>query len=539
MPSQVLLSILSLGASALTLVGLVLVVVALSGTRVGIDIRCRRCRHEFPRGGTIPPTCSDCGADLKPEHALVLGRYRPRVRMLAIGATLVVLLPVCILVLTGLMRSGAIATANAATPDALIDAAMADDVAAKSELSKRLRGYAGADYLGAWKVATERFTNDAMARATIIEAVCDAKMWTDSFPGSQGVAIDDITLRAFGDALARALEADASVAEVIPANVMDTRFASAMADPVLASPKAVRAFLRGPKLALRRLERPMPAQGGPARVIEPKLVVGGFTNFGRTLAFGQVSTSYVRKDGSTVDIALPPASQMPVLEPDWGTRIAIGPAIDDPEWSGEIRVKATVGTIASMNVARAATGAFPLVVDPFEYEWSIQVERVTPEEIRATAVCEPIVTGSITQSLRGASLQVHGGADGQTAVIELEHAVKINGVFARLEIEVVQDGRSWKEPRPPTQLHGQRPAFPVVGLDPLAPFQLIARGIRPAISEGVIADHAYAAGTWTVTFDRAARPPSSVQFTPLDGAPTTAPAEATSDGRDMGRVIRD
>jgi hypothetical protein len=47
MPSQVLLSILSLGASALTLVGLVLVVVALSGTRVGIDIRCRRCRHEF------------------------------------------------------------------------------------------------------------------------------------------------------------------------------------------------------------------------------------------------------------------------------------------------------------------------------------------------------------------------------------------------------------------------------------------------------------------------------------------------------------
>jgi hypothetical protein len=154
-------------------------------------------------------------------------------------------------------------------------------------------------------------------------------------------------------------------------------------------------------------------------------------------------------------------------------------------------------------------------------------------------VCEPIITGSITQSLRSAILQVHGGADGPTAVIELEHAFQINGVFARLEIEVVQDGRSWKEPRPPTQLHGQRPAFPVVGLDPLAPFQLIARGIRPAISESVIADHAYAAGTWTVTFDRAARPPSSVQFTPLDGAPTTAPAEATSDGRDMGRVIRD
>lgn len=550
---QLWLIILNLTTSALVIAGLLLVVIALAGTRVGIGIRCRRCRHEFPRGGVIPPICSDCGADLSPERALVLGRYRPRTRMLAIGVVLLLAAPIGVAVFVSFVGSGGLASAPAraaAAPDELIDAAAAGDRMAESELGNRLRGYdsqlrnLSADYRSAWSAATERMRSDAAVRALIIKAVTEAARWTDDFP-AQGVVIDDATLRAFGEALAHALETDPAFAEAIPDQRRLKPFAPAMAEPVLASPKAVRAFLRGPALALRRLERPSSsaqptaAQNSPVRVIEPRLVLSGFSNFGRTLAFGRLATSYVRKDGSTVEMALPPASRMPVLAEDWGTSIAIGAAIDDPEWSGEIRVSATVGTVANMNVARAAVGAFPLVADPFEYEWRIQVERVTPEAIRAVAVCNPVVSATVDGSLRAATLQVHGGGDEPTAVVELEHPVSNNGIFIRLEIEVVQDGRSWKEPRPPTHLYGQRTPFPVVGFDPLAPFQLIARGIRPAISESVLADHAYAAGTWTASFDKAARPPSSVKFKPLDDAPESAPPETARNGRDMGRVIRD
>lgn len=550
---QLWLIILNLTTSALVIAGLLLVVIALAGTRVGIGIRCRRCRHEFPRGGVIPPICSDCGADLSPERALVLGRYRPRTRMLAIGVVLLLAAPIGVAVFVSFVGSGGLASAPAraaAAPDELIDAAAAGDRMAESELGNRLRGYdsqlrnLSADYRSAWSAATERMRSDAAVRALIIKAVTEAARWTDDFP-AQGVVIDDATLRAFGEALAHALETDPAFAEAIPDQRRLKPFAPAMAEPVLASPKAVRAFLRGPALALRRLERPSSsaqptaAQNSPVRVIEPRLVLSGFSNFGRTLAFGRLATSYVRKDGSTVEMALPPASRMPVLAEDWGTSIAIGAAIDDPEWSGEIRVSATVGTVANMNVARAAVGAFPLVADPFEYEWRIQVERVTPEAIRAVAVCNPVVSATVDGSLRAATLQVHGGGDEPTAVVELEHPVSNNGIFIRLEIEVVQDGSSWKEPRPPTHLYGQRTPFPVVGFDPLAPFQLIARGIRPAISESVLADHAYAAGTWTASFDKAARPPSSVKFKPLDDAPESAPPETARNGRDMGRVIRD
>ena len=41
---QLWLIILNLTTSALVIAGLLLVVIALAGTRVGIGIRCRRCR---------------------------------------------------------------------------------------------------------------------------------------------------------------------------------------------------------------------------------------------------------------------------------------------------------------------------------------------------------------------------------------------------------------------------------------------------------------------------------------------------------------
>ena len=68
-----LMEILMVASSASLLAGVVLLVVALVGRRVGIDIRCRRCRHEYPRGAVIPPVCSDCGADISRTDALILG----------------------------------------------------------------------------------------------------------------------------------------------------------------------------------------------------------------------------------------------------------------------------------------------------------------------------------------------------------------------------------------------------------------------------------------------------------------------------------
>ena len=66
-----LMEILMVASSASLLAGVVLLVVALVGRRVGIDIRCRRCRHEYPRGAVIPPVCSDCGADISRTDALI------------------------------------------------------------------------------------------------------------------------------------------------------------------------------------------------------------------------------------------------------------------------------------------------------------------------------------------------------------------------------------------------------------------------------------------------------------------------------------
>ncbi len=54
-----MMELLIVASSASLLAGVVLLVVAIVGRRVGIDIRCRRCRHEYPRGAVIPPVCSD------------------------------------------------------------------------------------------------------------------------------------------------------------------------------------------------------------------------------------------------------------------------------------------------------------------------------------------------------------------------------------------------------------------------------------------------------------------------------------------------
>lgn len=326
---------------------------------------------------------------------------------------------------------------------------------------------------------------------------------------------------------------------------MDRRLPAALAEPVLASPAAVRAFLRGPTIAIRTLYGARNPEQGPAaaraseRTIAPMLVAGSFPCFGRALAFGEAAVSYVRRDGSAVGIEVPSGGAMLVLDPDIGTRIPIGAALDDPEWSGELRLAATVGTVANTRVARNSGNRRPTVADPFAYQWTIRVERVTPSALRAIAVCDADVTSAVTRSLQGAGVQVGGEGDAREVTLEIEPAININGVHVALEYELLQDGRSWKESSVAQRAGVQRAPIAAVGFDPQAPFLLVVRGVPPVVTPDLSGDHAFAAGTWTVQFDRAARAPGSVVFAPLAGAPTEIPPEVASRGRDTGRVLRD
>ena len=540
-----LMEILMVASSASLLAGVVLLVVALVGRRVGIDIRCRRCRHEYPRGAVIPPVCSDCGADISRTDALILGQYRMRSRMLVVAIALLLPVPAGLVMLASGRRARIGPPPVAAAPDALIDAAMTGNTTSMMNLAQLLGGPVGPDTRAAWAAATKRFTEDAAARAAIVEGVMQIERWSMVAAGPSGYLVGDEALRAFGEALARALETDPALAEAMPEQRMDRRLPAALAEPVLASPAAVRAFLRGPTIAIRTLYGARNPEQGPAaaraseRTIAPMLVAGSFPCFGRALAFGEAAVSYVRRDGSAVGIEVPSGGAMLVLDPDIGTRIPIGAALDDPEWSGELRLAATVGTVANTRVARNSGNRRPTVADPFAYQWTIRVERVTPSALRAIAVCDADVTSAVTRSLQGAGVQVGGEGDAREVTLEIEPAININGVHVALEYELLQDGRSWKESSVAQRAGVQRAPIAAVGFDPQAPFLLVVRGVPPVVTPDLSGDHAFAAGTWTVQFDRAARAPGSVVFAPLAGAPTEIPPEVASRGRDTGRVLRD
>lgn len=482
---------------------------ALAGARRGIELRCRKCGHEVARTGEPPAKCGECGAELASPNALVVGRWRVRGRLLALAIGL--LAAAIALPFANRLIAQTVATLGVGGDiGSVIDKAAAGDLQASMELSRMLGAPASKATDDAWRDATARFARDPAARAAILNAVVeiDGQMGMGMGAAPTGFNASDAALRTFGVALASALEADRALAANLPRS---TAFSDALpfdlAEPVLASEGAKRAFLRGPKLRLSP-EGSRGAGGGMQRV---RLVRDGFAIFGRELAFGEATTLYRRKDGSEHALRAPFGA--PELDATFGTMIDLGAARRDPEWNGEVVVRATVGTTASVRRGAGRRGA--QVDDPFQFIWTIVVDSKAPVAGKRLALNGTTLTAWMADQLRGTDIGTEGAGDDAALVLELAQLGTINGVHAGVRAEVLQAGRSWSEPDD-FDAHGGQAARPMVraaGFDATKPFEVKLRGVAPGDSRS--GDCAYIAGTWTLEFDRAGRPPRTVSYTPV------------------------
>lgn len=514
--------------------GFMLLGASLAGRRAGVDIRCRRCRHEFPRGGVIPEVCSDCGADLRTPTALILGRYQLRGRMLVAALALLILVPGA----AGLVLAGATfrvggAMANMSSPDALIDAAILGDRLSASALGQQLGQPAST---AAWNAITARLESDPAARPVILGAVVDHIRFGSMAPGPAPTA-DPVALRGFGEALARTLESDPGCAAHFGMHMTDERFPPELQEPVLANPAAVRAFLRGPTLRLRVLETAGAPPLGRSASIRPMLAYGAFAFFARQLAIAEAKASYVRADGSIVEIAPSRMQRGFDLDTDFGTEIPIAAAMADPNWSGEIRLEATVGTVAATRSRMVRRGESQEVSDPFPYAWTIRVARVRAEDLRMVAVNDAQVATMVRDRFADAGVRVQG--DGAARVVALEVGAwgTMNSIEVRMRHELVQGERRWAQDE--RSGDAGEPSFTAPEFDASAPFRIVAQGVAPEPGANGPNDLAYLAGKWIVDFERTARPPRSIEHVPDERAAATAPAELIDRDRATGEVVAD
>ncbi|MFZ9880531.1 MAG: hypothetical protein ACO3QC_03915 [Phycisphaerales bacterium] len=520
--------------------GLFLLGVALAGRRVGIDVQCRRCRHQFPRTGEPPARCSDCGADLTRPDALVAGTWRLRRGLLATSLTLLVLLPAGIVALL-MGYEGPQRLARPQATGALIDASAAGDAMAAYDLQLALGGAASAETDEAWRVATERFTADAGARNGILQAIVQVAYESAIAGATVRFAASAERQRAFGDALAALLAREPRATETLFGDPMASmgRLPVDIAEPVLASTAAKKAFLRGPKLRMMIDGEPRTRatrRGSPTEVRRVRLMSPGFEVFGRSLAVGEARVSYLRNDGTEVEVRSPFGRLR--ARAALGTNIDIGAARADPEWNHEIRVRAVVGTVAAGEPridGDAATG----IEDPFEHEWTIVFATREVGEPKVIAAGGAMLVEWVGKQARDASVRATGAGDEAKVRVEIGPMGRINGVFAAMRAELRQDGRTWSEPEDFDPYRaGARPEFAAPGFDGTRPFELRLTGVpRGPASEGP-AQYAYVAGLWTVDFDRTGRPGRAVSFTAAaDAQAIDREPEEFSVENDMGEVI--
>ncbi|MCE2880773.1 MAG: zinc ribbon domain-containing protein [Planctomycetaceae bacterium] len=520
--------------------GLFLLGLALAGRRVGIDVRCRRCRHQFPRTAEPPARCSDCGADLTRPDALVAGTWRLRRGLLAISLTLLVLMPAGIVALH-MNSGGPQRLARPQATGALIDASAGGDATAAYDLQYLLGGAASNETEEAWRVATERFATDASVRKAICEAIVQIAYQSASAGATLHFAASTERQRAFGDALAALLTREPRAAEALFGDPMSSmgRLPVDIAEPVLASTAAKKAFLRGPKLRMTLDDEPRTRatrRGSPTEVRTVRLISTGFELFGRSLAFGEARAYYLRNDGTEVEVRSPFGRLR--ASGTFGTNIDIGAARADPAWNGQVRIRATVGTVAARELGAQIDGSEG-VEEPFEHEWTIVFAAREAGEPTVIAAGGRMLTEWVGEKARDASVRVTGAGDESKVRIELGAMGRINGVIAAVRAELRQDGRTWSEPAdfdPYTQ--GARPEFRAPGFDGARPFELRLTGVpRGPASEGP-AQYAYVAGLWTVDFDRTGRPGRAVSFTAAaDAQAIDREPEEFSVENDMGEVI--
>ena len=489
------------------LVALFLLGFALGGRREGIEIRCRRCRHEFARTAPIPDVCQECGASTSTRNALQLGAWRPRWRVLAVAVIALTVGPSLILLSNALptMKAKAI---RAGGIDAAIDAALHASLANPQSIDLQQLHDAlhtpdeGADGTDArWLRFAERIEREPAARPLAMQYLGFIGTWGNA-PNTR-LAASDKALETFGRALATALKSDPSLVDVWRRELgMQDDLPAILFEPFVGDHEVSRVFLRGPVLSAKYRVR----EGrNDLRVL---LLHGGMNVTRRSLEFESVELSYGRQDGTAVSMTQDPRRMggfRPELDETFGTAIDLTRPLADATWDGTIRIDARIGHAPANKFGRIARNKASLE-DVFDHAWEIRVERVDPAKIRVFPVSESNASELVTASLRDVAIKVKPSKESTTATVSfnLEPMSVVNGVVVNLDTTIAQESRTW------TVRDGADNE--VDGFESGRPFELLVQGVAPQASASVD-DVAYLAGRWTARYEVGRSTPFEVIFT--------------------------
>ena len=497
----------------------------LGGRRDGLDVRCRRCRHQYAFGQPIPANCSECGAATSSRGALALGVWRPRWRVIAAALASFLLAPAAVFIATSIPGWKDAAT-KAGGIDAAIDAAIANPQHMEFEqLHAFLQSDDGSPTDDAWLRFAERVEREPTVRTLAPQYLDHVAQWHAN--PSRPPTASDGTLESVGRAIARALRTDPSMAAKFPRMYRMDGFPAVVLDAIVADPEAMRAFLRGPVIESRFLPRTL---GNDIRV---RLVHDGIECLKRQFVFLSSEITYGRRDGTSRPLGVPQARGLALagrreLDPTFGTEIALEAALADPEWDGTIRIDARVGHAGGGKFSQRSGGVDSSMLEGIvDHSWEIRVERIDPSKIRASPVNEPFANESVRNALDRLAVRCDAAADGTPrAGFDFDDFGTINGVWVELSAAIEQEGRTWPVVRGASN--------PLEGFEIGRPFALVLQGVPPKVVRST-EDFGYLAGRWTAKFDGNRRTPVEVVHTASPDA-EAAPARSTGGGHsDRGR----
>ncbi|MFM7261387.1 MAG: hypothetical protein ACKO3W_12365, partial [bacterium] len=379
--------------------------------------------------------------------------------------------------------------------------------------------------------------SEPAARRLAVEYVGHIATW-GHMPNQQLIASDK-ALETFGRALADAVRVDPSLVALLPDTMGPPEaIPSAMVDPILANPDALRAFLRGPVLAVKHLPR---SSFNDLRV---GLVYQGVGCLKRELTFESVTLSYGRRDGTSVAFTADARRPRAPLElnPDFGTEIELAQPLADPAWDGTLRIDARVGhgpaarlgSPSPRNRMQQGKTTAPMLEGVFDHTWEVRIELIDPKDVRLVAAFEPYAVDRVSESLKLQEVTIEPFLDGSAApgadvTFELENFGTINRMLVAFATTVEQGDRVWDVN------DGARNTLD--GFEPGRPFNLVLRGVLPERIKSVD-NIGYLAGRWSAKFDGKRRTPTEVVFTQdPDAKDLSQETNADSSASRLGDVV--
>jgi hypothetical protein len=522
----------------LAAIALVFLGIGLGGRREGLDIRCRRCRHQYVFGQPVPAACSECGATTTAKRALTVGLWRPRWGALIVAVVGIVFVPTMYGLALSLpdlkakaLRSGGI--------DVAIDVALKNPQHMEMErLHEMLQAPTEQGTDTAWLRFAERIEREPEVQALAVAYLAHVVTWGGA-TSTPSLPSDEASER-FGRALAVALRANPALAASFPrAFGASMRLPPILLEPIIADPEAMRAFLRGPVIAVKHVPRQYRDETRIALVEE------GVELLRRKFALESADVSYGRRDGASVRMmSLVPTiegkSRTYELDATFGTDIPLRAPLADAEWDGTLRIEARVGHVSAGRLGRRTTPIEPGTLEGVvDHTWEIRVERVDPTKLRAVPATDPNASAMVRASLEPLMVNIVANADGvPSASFTLENFGTVNGLVVALSASIEQEERTWPVARgAPNRALGIQPTL-LDGFEIGRPYTLILEGVAPE-SAGRLEDFTYLAGRWIAKYDGTRRTPTQVIYT-VDPNVHVKQTPITEDGMQsrQGRVMQ-